>query len=105
LKGRDAKPGPFHTLGESMGDASIRILGGFHGAVRHHELQKALRAVPKFQAMLDKNNGAYYYTMVRRLVKGGKVKKAGKGKIRLVRKDETPSGFPSEGVSKATTEG
>lgn len=84
---------------ESMSDASLRLLGGFQRAVTHSELQTALRAIPKFQAMLDKNNGAYYYTMIRRLVKADppKIKKAGK-KIRLIHKNEAPPEGNPEGA-------
>jgi hypothetical protein len=83
---------------ESMGAASLRILGGFQRAMAHRELQAALRAIPRFREMLDKNKGAYYYTMVKRLVKGGKVTKKGK-KLRLAPQNETPPEGNPEGAS------
>jgi hypothetical protein len=90
---------------ESMGDATMRLLQGFHRAVFHYELIGALRNIPKFREMLDKNKGAYYYTMIRRLVKDGKVKKAGK-KVRLpIPHNETPSEGNPEGAPKSTVEG
>lgn len=48
--------------------------------------------------MLEKNNGAYYYTMINRLVKREEVKKVGK-KIRLIHNNETPPEGNPEGAS------
>jgi hypothetical protein len=48
--------------------------------------------------MLEKNAGAYYYTVIARLIKAGDVKKSGK-KIRLVPKNETP---PEENPESTT---
>lgn len=53
---------------ESMGGAAKRILAGIHRAVPHKELKAELRKIPRFREMLDKHNGAYYYTMIMRLV-------------------------------------
>lgn len=75
---------------ESLTDATKRILTGFAKPVLHHEIQAELRKTPRFQEMLDKNNGAYYYTMIRRLVDRGDIKRVGK-KFRLVHKDEAPA--------------
>jgi hypothetical protein len=83
---------------ETMGDATKRILGTFRRSVFHHELQAELRKIDRFRAMLDKNGGAYYYTMIARLKSRDEIKKTGK-KIRLVQKDETPSEETPEGVS------
>ena len=75
---------------ESMADAGKRLLATFSKPVMHHELQAKLREIPRFRDMLDKNNGAYYYTMVNRLVKRGDIKKVGK-RIRLIHKNEAPA--------------
>jgi hypothetical protein len=83
---------------ESMADAGKRLLAAFSKPVMHHELQAELRKIPRFRDMLDKNNGAYYYTMVNRLAKRGDIKKVGK-KIRLIHKNETPSEGNPEGAS------
>jgi len=83
---------------ETMGDAFKRILGAFHRAAFHHELQAELRKNDRFREMLDKNGGAYYYTMVARLKKRGDVRKIGK-KVRLIQKDEAPSEDNSESAS------
>ena len=83
-----------------MADAVRRLLAALSGPVRHHELQAEIRKIPRFREMLDKNNGAYYYTLIRRLVQQGDIKKMGK-KIRLVHKDETPPEGNPEGVSEA----
>ena len=85
----------------SMGDASLSLLAEFQRPITHQELQAALRAISRFREMLDKNNGAYYYTMMHRLVKRGEVRKTASGKLRLVHKDETPPEGNPEGVSKA----
>ncbi len=75
---------------ESMGDAARRLLAGFSKPVQHHDLQTELRKIPRLREMLDKNSGAYYYTMINRLAKRGEIKKVGK-KIRLIHKNEAPS--------------
>jgi hypothetical protein len=85
---------------ESMGDAAKRLMALFNRSIKHAELQAELRKIPRFQAMLEKNAGAYYYTMINRLVTAGAVKKSGK-KIRLVPKNETPPEGNPEGASKA----
>jgi hypothetical protein len=85
---------------ESMGDAAKRLMAPFNRPIKHAELQAELRKIPRFQAMLEKNAGAYYYTMIQRLVTAGAVKKSGK-KIRLVPKNETPPEGNPEGASKA----
>ncbi len=93
---------------ESMGDAAKRLLGTLATPNRspsHRALQDELRKIDRFRDMLDKNNGAYYYTMIGRLVQRGEVKRIAGGRIRLIQKNETPSGVPSEGVSKSSTEG
>src|ERR1700732_1706692 len=63
---------------ESMGDAAKRLMAPFNRPIKHAELQAELRKIPRFQAMLEKNAGAYYYTMINRLVTAGAVKKSGK---------------------------
>lgn len=83
---------------ESMGDATKRLMVPFQRPIFHSELQTELRKIPRFQAMLEKNAGAYYYTMINRLVKAGAIKKSGK-KIRLVPKIETPPEGNPEGAS------
>ena len=83
---------------ESMGDAAKRLMAQFQRPIFHSEMQTELRKIPRFQAMLEKNAGAYYYTMINRLVKAGSIKKSGK-KIRLVPKIETPSEGNPEGAS------
>jgi hypothetical protein len=85
---------------ESMGEAAKRLMAPFQRSIFHSELQTELRTIPRFQAMLEKNAGAYYYTMIARLIKAGDVKKSGK-KIRLVPKNETPPEGNPEGASKA----
>lgn len=75
---------------ESLTDAAKRVLGAFGKPVSHQELQAALRKTPRFAEMLDKNNGAYYYTMIRRLLKRGAIRKTGK-KMRLVHTNEEPT--------------
>ena len=85
---------------ESMGDAAKRLMAPFNRPIKHAELQAELRKIPRFQTMLEKNAGAYYYTMINRLVTAGAVKKSGK-KIRLVPKIETPPEGNPEGASKA----
>lgn len=82
---------------ESMQAAAERILGGFDRAVEHHELQAELRKVPRFAEMLDKHKGAYYYTLVMRLKKAGKIRKVGR-KIRLIHKNEAPPEENPEGA-------
>jgi hypothetical protein len=74
---------------ESMQAAAERILSGLDRAVEHHELQAELRRTPRFAEMLDKHKGAYYYTLVMRLKKSGKIKKVGR-KIRSIHKNEAP---------------
>ena len=88
----------------TLGDAALRVLAGFNRAVSNSEVQTELRKTPRFQEMLDKNKGAYYYTVIARLVKGGKIKKWGK-KIRAVaQKDEALSQGTQESAPKATVE-
>jgi hypothetical protein len=88
----------------TLGDAALRVLAGFNRAVSNSDVQTELRKTPRFQEMLDKNKGAYYYTVIARLVKGGKIKKWGK-KIRAVaQKDEAPSQGNQESAPKATVE-
>lgn len=72
---------------ESMQAAAERILGGLDRAVEHHELQAELRRNPRFAEMLEKHKGAYYYTLVMRLKKAGKIRKVGR-KIRFQPKEE-----------------
>jgi len=83
---------------ESMGDAAKRLMAPFQRPIFHSELQTELRKIPRFQAMLEKNAGAYYYTMINRLVKAGAIKKSGK-KIRLAPKIEAPPEGNPEGAS------
>lgn len=83
---------------ETFGDATKRIMATFPKAVLHQEVQAELRKIPRFREVLDRNGGAYYYTVVNRLVKRGEVKKFGK-KIRLVQKNETPPEESPESVS------
>lgn len=82
---------------ESMQAAAERILSSHDRAVEHHELQAELRRNPRFAEMLDKHKGAYYYTLVMRLKKAGKVKKVGR-KIRFIHKNEAPSEGNPEGA-------
>ncbi len=89
---------------ESLGNAALRVLAGFHRAASNSEVQTELRKTPRFQEMLEKNKGAYYYTVIARLVKGGKIKKMGK-RIRVAQKDEAPPGGTQESAPKATVEG
>ncbi len=91
---------------ESMGDAVKRILATFRRPISHHELQDELRKIPRFRETLEKNNGAYYYTVINRLKKRDppEIRKTGK-KIRLVHKNETPPEGNPEGASKTTVEG
>jgi hypothetical protein len=96
--------GDNNKSGESMADAVRRILSSFSKLVRHHELQAELRKIPRFREMLDKNNGAYYYTLIRRLDDKGDIKRVGR-KIRLIPKNETPPEEASEGASSSTVEG
>jgi hypothetical protein len=87
---------------ESMGEAAKRLLAILATANRwpsHRVLQDELRRIDRFREMLDKNNGAYYYTMINRLVKRGEVKKIAGGRIRLVQKNETPPEGNPEGAS------
>lgn len=83
---------------ETFGTATKRIMATFPKAVLHQEVQAELRKIPRFREVLDKNGGAYYYTVINRLVKRGEVKKLGK-KIRLVQKNETPPEETPESVS------
>jgi hypothetical protein len=94
---------PNHEEG-TLGDAALRVLAGFNRAVSNFEVQTELRKTPRFQEMLDKNKGAYYYTVIARLIKGGKIKKWGK-KIRIAQKDEALSSGTQESAPKATVEG
>jgi hypothetical protein len=86
---------------EPLGDAAKRLLGAAQKPVMNSELQAELRKIERFREMLDKNNGAYYYTMINRLVRRGEVMKTASGRLRLVTKNETPSEGTPEGVSKA----
>jgi len=81
---------------ESMQAAAERILRGFDRAVEHHELQAELRKIPRFAAMLDKHKGAYYYTLVMRLKKVGKIKKVGR-KIRFIHRENSVPGDDTTG--------
>ncbi len=74
---------------ESMQAAAERILNDLNRPMKHHELQTELRKIPRFAGMLKKHKGAYYYTLVMRLKKAGKIKKVGQ-KIRLIHKNEAP---------------
>lgn len=90
---------------ETLGDAAKRLLANLGGhAVFHQQLQTELRKIPRFQGMLDKNAGAYYYTMIKRLRERGQIKKIGK-RIRLVNKNEAPPEDTSESAQKTTVEG
>ncbi len=82
---------------ESMQAAAERILDGFDRPVEHHQLQAELRKNPRFAEMLEKHRGAYYYTLVMRLKKAGKIKKVGR-KIRLIHKKEAPPEGNPEGA-------
>jgi hypothetical protein len=82
---------------ESMQAAAERILSGLYRSVEHHELQAELRKNPRFAEMLGKHKGAYYYTLVMRLKKAGKIKKVG-GKIRFIHKNEAPPEGNPEGA-------
>lgn len=84
---------------ESMQAAAERILKGFDRAVEHHELQAELRKIPRFAEMLDKHKGAYYYTLVMRLKKAGKVRKVGRKLRSIPRNDEAPPEGNSEDAS------
>jgi hypothetical protein len=88
---------------ETFSDAALRVLAGFPRAASHLEVQTALRKT-RFRVILDKNKGAYYYTVIGRLAKAGKIKKIGK-RIRLAQKDEAPPGETQESAPKATVEG
>jgi hypothetical protein len=83
---------------ETMGDAAKRLLAGLDSPVFHQVLQTELRKIPRFREMLDKNAGAYYYTVIKRLVERGDIKKIGK-RIRLVRKNEAPAKGTPESAS------
>jgi hypothetical protein len=89
---------------ETMGEAAKRLLGAFNRPVLHFELQAELRKIPQFDEMLSRNNGAYYYTVIKRLAEAKLIKKMGK-KIRLVHKDEAPPEGNPEGAPKSTVEG
>jgi hypothetical protein len=87
---------------ETMSVAAKRLLAGMGEPGRspsHAALQTELRKIDRFRDMLDKNNGAYYYTMINRLVKRGEVRKIGHGRIRLVHKNEAPPEGNPEGAS------
>lgn len=85
--------------GESFPAAIMRIGLGFDRPVTHHEIQAELRKTPHFAGMLDKNKGAYYYTVVNRLKKGTKIRKVGR-KIRFIHKNnEAPPEETPEGAS------
>jgi hypothetical protein len=85
---------------ESMADAVRRILGASSRPVRHHELLGELKKIARFRESLNKNSGAYYYTLIRRLVDAGDIKKTGK-KLRLIHKNEAPSEENPEGALTA----
>lgn len=76
---------------ESMGDAANRLLAAANRAVPHDELKAELRKIPRFREMLDKNKGAYYYTMVARLLArpDTSVKRTGR-KLRFIHRYEVP---------------
>jgi hypothetical protein len=82
---------------ESMPAAAERILSGLNRPVEHHELQAELRKIPRFAEALGKHKGAYYYTLVMRLKKAGKIKKVGR-KIRYIHKNEAPPEGNPEGA-------
>jgi hypothetical protein len=84
---------------ESMGAAAKRILGVAGVPLFHSQLQAELRKIERVREMLDRNNGAYYYTMINRLKKRSEVRKVGTNRIRLVHKDETPPEGNPEGAS------
>jgi|ERR1700730_1209939 len=84
---------------ETMGAAAKRLLGDAGMPLFHSQLQAELRKIERFREMLDRNNGAYYYTMINRLKKRGEVKKVGTSRMRLIHKDETPPEGNPEGVS------
>jgi hypothetical protein len=75
---------------ETLAAGVKRILGALGKPVAHYELQAELRKVPRFAAMLDKNKGAYYYTLIKRLADADspEIKKVGK-KIRFVHKEDS----------------
>jgi hypothetical protein len=81
---------------ESMPVAAERILATLPRLVTHAELRAELRKIPRFREILDKHKGAYYYTLVGRLVEAEKIKKVGK-KIRLIHKNEEPTEGNPEG--------
>jgi hypothetical protein len=87
---------------ETLGQAATRLLGIFNRPVFHHELQAELHKIPRFQEMLNRNNGAYYYTVIKRLAEARSIKKVGKKKVRIVHKDEAPSEEIPEGAPKVT---
>jgi hypothetical protein len=80
-----------HMKDETLGEAVIRLLGTFHRPVFHQELKTKLHEIPRFREMLNRNNGAYYYTVIKRLSEDREIKKVAKKRIRLVHKDEAPS--------------
>jgi len=83
---------------ETMGVAAKRLLAGLDSPVFHQVLQTELRKIPRFREILDKNSGAYYYTVIKRLVERGEIKKIGK-RIRLVRKNEAAADGGQESAS------
>lgn len=83
---------------ESMPAALERILSSLDRPVGHHELLAELRKIPRFAAMLDKRKAGYYYTLILRMKKGGKIRKVGR-EIQFIRKEQQ---FPGEGGPDAS---
>jgi hypothetical protein len=74
---------------ESLHAAVERIGLGFDRLVKHHEIQVELRKSPRFAKMLDRHNGTYYYTVINRLKKDGKIRKVGQH-LRFIHNNEAP---------------
>jgi hypothetical protein len=83
---------------ESMPMAAERILTTLpRRLITHTELRAELRKIPRFREILDKHKGAYYYTLIKRLVDAEKIKKVGK-RIALIHKNEAPAEGNPEGA-------